>query len=252
MILAAVTGYPLAHSQSPALFRNIFRKEGLPQAQYIKIPLKDISTIREKLKDYPDIIGFNVTIPHKVTIIPHLDNVAEHAQAIGAVNTVSVMRNTNGRLYLTGYNSDVDGFKAMMEKYTDNAAPGALVLGSGGVSKAVSYVLRELHIPFFTVSRYPSGNQIAYRSISSHLLRSHPLIVNCTPAGMYPQVQETPPLPFYMISQHNTILDLVYEPPETLLMKNAAKQEAQTFNGMLMLQQQAQKAWEIWKKNHSI
>ncbi len=252
MILAAVTGYPLAHSQSPSLFRKIFRRENLPQAEYVKIPLKDISTIRKKIMPYPSMLGFNVTIPHKITIIPWLDHLEEQARAIGSVNTVAVDRTHEGQLLLTGYNTDVDGFMAMMEQYISNTPPGALVLGSGGVSKAVWHVLTSCRIPAITVSRNPSPRQIAYDSISPQLLRSHPLIINCTPAGMHPQPREAPPLPFQWITRANTLLDLIYEPQETLLMKKAAAQGAKTFNGKLMLQRQAEKAWEIWKKTSSL
>lgn len=238
--LYALIGYPLAHSFSPQFFNDKFSAEGI-DAVYQAHPLSSISQFKDWLKAYPNLAGINVTIPYKETIVPYLDECDADATAIGAVNCITVK---DGRT--KGYNTDVVGFERSLQPILPFSPFQALVLGSGGGSKAVRMVLHKLGIPYNVVSRSGGGETITYGEVTPALLKEHLLIVNCTPLGMYPDVQSLPPLPYESLTREHVLYDLVYNPLTTEFMKKGENAKATTKNGLEMLHLQALAGWEIW------
>ena len=186
-------------------------------------------------------VGLNVTIPYKESIIPFLDNVDEEALRIGAVNTIKV---SDGKL--TGYNTDIYGFEESLRPLLKPFHKRALVLGTGGASKAVKYALEKSGIEVTLVSRNPGIGKITYAAIDSEVLASNLIIVNCSPVGTFPNVGEFPKLPYKHLTSKHLLYDLVYNPEETAFIRKGKKQGATTLNGLKMLHLQAEKAWEIW------
>ncbi|MBM3399676.1 MAG: shikimate dehydrogenase [Bacteroidetes bacterium] len=247
MHLLGLIGNPLGHSRSPELFSQIFRREGVTDWEYRLFPLQNIKDLPGLLEKRTELRGINVTIPYKTEIIPYLDEISAEALEVGAVNTVSIRR--NGSHYsLIGYNTDVFGFEELLLSAGAEKSEKALVLGSGGSAKAVCYVLVQYNIPYTIVSRNPQLDQISYEAMDTLTIKTNNLIINTTPQGMHPYIDECPPIPFEYVSPNHTIIDLVYNPEDTLLMKKATNQGASVFNGMLMLQKQAEKAWEFFKQ----
>mgnify|MGYP000358995960 CR=1 FL=1 len=248
MIRTGLIGYPVQHSHSPQLFEKIFQREGFQHAVYQTFPVKDLSKLHDLILDYPDLIGLNVTIPHKTDILSCLDEVSDEALSVGAVNTVSINRQKN-TVYLKGYNTDIKGFEGMLSKYLKKTPQGALVLGSGGASKAVAFVLKNHNIPFQIISRNPAKGDLSYGKITQNHISLYPLIINCTPAGMAPNTNKIPPIPVELLNADNTIFDLVYNPRETKLMQEAQMRGAKVYNGLTMLEMQGLASWKIWKNN---
>lgn len=249
--IIGVLGYPVAHSKSPDIFATFFQSEakGISDWEYHKFAYEDISTFIKFLEQNNQIIGFNVTIPHKQNIIPYLDYIDENAQNIGAVNTVKVKRNAN-KISLSGYNTDYQGFLQSLNSLPYKPQY-AVVLGTGGSSKAVVECLRNEQIPFVRVSRDPSKNNIpsiAYHEVSSHLNKPQCLLVNTTPVGMTGISERELPLPFDTFPPGLQVIDLVYTPPSTPLIEKCQQKGITCMNGWQMLQTQAEKAWEIFKK----
>ncbi len=239
-----ILGYPLAHTYSPDYYNGRFRHLSI-EAEYLKFELENISDFPILLSGYPDLCGFNVTIPHKQHILPYLDAVSEEAQAIGAVNCVRIERR-NGHPYLTGYNTDSDGFRNALLAFIPAGITHALILGNGGAAKAIRHVLHTLHIASSTVSRTPQeSGQIGYSEVAAHL-STHYLIINTTPLGTYPNIQSCPPIPYQLLTTDHYLFDLVYNPSVTTFMQRGAKAGAHTCNGYAMLLGQAEKNWEIW------
>lgn len=247
MILAGLTGYPLGHSKSPELFQKIFEKHALPNASYALFPIKKPEQIRAIVRDHPHLLGLNVTIPHKISIVKYMDELSTVAKATGSVNTIEIIR-THDHLKLRGHNTDAEGFQKMLQKYCTEKPEGAMILGSGGVSKSTQYVLQKENIPCLIISRKPTDDSVCYNKLNATHFRDYPLIINCTPLGMSPVTDAAPPLPFHMISENNILFELIYNPAKTMLMQQASRQGAKTYNGMLMLHAQACAAWNIWKK----
>lgn len=247
MHLLGLIGTPLGHSRSPDLFAQIFQKEGNTDWEYRLFPLQSISELPELFEKQPDLRGFNVTIPYKTTIIPLLNGISPEALKIGAVNTVCIRRNGSS-CSLTGYNTDVFGFESLLLSASAKTPEKALVLGSGGASKAVCYVLKKHNIPYSIASRNPQSGQISYGEIGESTIKTHNLIINTTPLGMHPHDNAYPPIPYEFLTSEHTAIDLVYNPEITLFMQKATKQGASAVNGMIMLQKQAEKAWEIFKQ----
>ncbi len=248
MRLFGLIGYPLGHSFSQKYFSEKFIREGITDARYELFPLPDISGLKQVLKDHPDLCGLNVTIPYKESVIPFLDELDETAKAVGAVNCIRIR---NGRL--TGFNTDVYGFEkslrgAVSDFYTFKSGR-ALILGTGGASKAVAFVLRKSGMAYQFVSRIanPDVDLLSYEDLGQLYWSLYRLIVNTTPLGMYPNVETCPELPFEKLSSQHLVFDLVYNPPQTLLLQRSLTQGASVQNGLEMLQLQAEKAWEIWK-----
>ncbi len=229
-------GFPLGHSFSAQYFSEKFEKLGLHDHRYKVFPLESIEDLPDLIRNEPSLFGFNVTIPHKQSIIPFLDDLSPQAEAIGAVNTVRIQKGQ-----LEGYNTDYYGFQAMMEGFTHYDQ--ALVLGNGGASQAVQFVLKEMHIPFTLVSR-KSG--LSYAEITADVIRDHKLIVNTTSLGMSPNTSDAPELPYTALTKQHALLDLIYNPEETHFMKKGSENGAQTLNGLKMLYAQAEASWKIW------
>lgn len=241
-------GKQLGHSFSKKYFEQKFQKEGITTFQYLNFEIPSIDKLHEIIKEFKP-IGFNVTIPYKEQIIPFLDELSEEAKAVGAVNTVLVNYD-NEAFKLTGHNTDVFGFAQSIKPFLEGAHEKALILGTGGASKAVAYVLNNLGIDVLFASRNASAqNEIAYGDINEHVVRLCPLIVNTTPVGTFPNVNESLNLPTEFLSSSNLVVDLIYNPEETILLKEAKAQGAKTLNGLSMLHQQAEKAWELFKNN---
>lgn len=239
-----LVGYPLSHSFSKEYFEKKFEKLGLESTH--KYDLFEI----EYLKDFPavwdrvpDLEGVNVTIPHKVHIQRFLDQLDPSAIKVGAVNVVRKKRDM-----LIGYNSDYFGFKNSLEKWLEGASISALVLGSGGASMAVQAVLDDLDIPYEIVSRFIENGDYLYTHLirDEEIMKAHQLIINTTPIGMYPNVNDGPPIPYELISDQHYVYDLIYNPKKTYLLKEAEQQGAKIKNGLDMLKLQAEKSWQIW------
>jgi shikimate dehydrogenase len=247
MPLLGLIGCPLSHSQSPLLFGQFFTAENTIDFDYRLFPLESIEDLTPLLHSHPDIIGFNVTIPYKTAIIPLLSQLSPEAIATGAVNTVTVDR-IDGNIILTGFNTDIQGFAALLDEATPEPKA-ALILGTGGASKAVAHSLDSRNIPWTLVSRNPVGVQLHYSELDEQTINSHDVIVNTTPLGMFPNILGCPDIPWQWIGSRHVLLDLVYNPAETEFMKRGKLQGANAYNGMIMLKAQAEKAWQIFKKH---
>ena len=238
-------GYPLGHSFSISYFNQKFQDEGI-DAVYENFEIPTIDALPEILDSNPNLRGLNVTIPYKEKVIPFLDSVSPEARAIGAVNVIRIT-NEGNNVKLKGYNSDVIGFTQSIEPMLDKKwHKKALILGTGGASKAIDYGLRNLGLETVFVSRYERPDTIQYPSITPEVIEEYNVIVNCTPLGMYPKTEECPLLPYEAMNQHTILYDLIYNPDETLFMKLGAKYGAQTKNGLEMLLLQAFASWDFW------
>ena len=254
--LYGLIGYPLSHSFSQKYFTEKFANEGYRSHSYVNFPISRIQELPDLLKQQSDLRGFNVTIPYKEQIIPFLDEMDCVARKIGAVNTVQVIRNEN-RICLKGYNTDVYGFSQSLEEWftahSTELPKQALVLGSGGASKAVVYALSQLGINAHLVSR-KEGRKIykTYQQLDTGDMAAHSLIVHTTPLGMYPNIGECPPIPYQHLTEKHFLYDLIYNPEETLLMRKGREIGAAVHNGRQMLHLQADKAWDIWQRKLTI
>ncbi len=246
-------GYPLGHSFSKKYFTEKFERERVVNVAYDLYPLAQIEQIQDLLQAQPALCGLNVTIPYKEAVIPYLDELDTSAQDVGAVNCIRIDRGL-----LKGFNTDIDGFDGSLRTFWLQWPTGksALILGTGGASKAVATALRRRSIPFQFVSRNAEGpDQITYKTLqvnAERILQEVALIINTTPLGMAPAIETCPELPFEHFGPQYFIYDLVYNPAETLLLRRAAAMGCQVKNGLEMLQIQAEKAWEIWNADESI
>jgi shikimate dehydrogenase len=234
-------GKQLSHSFSPAFFADFFQKQGI-DAQYATYELPEISDFHQLMKD--EVFGgLNVTIPYKTSIIPYLDELDPLAAEIQAVNVIAF---ENGKT--KGYNTDVYGFQQSIKPFLTFHHERALIFGTGGASKAVAYVFKSLGIDVIFVSQSASSlsNHFTYEDVNEHMIAACKVIVNCTPLGMSPNVDSAPGLPYASLSEDHLLIDLVYNPEETLLMKQGRAHGATAMNGLSMLQHQALKSWEIW------
>ena len=238
-------GYPLGHSFSISYFNQRFQDEGI-DAVYENFEIPSIEALDEVIGANPELKGLNVTIPYKEKVIPYLDSITPEARAIGAVNVIKVThegRNTK----LKGFNSDVIGFTKSIEPMLEKKwHKKALILGTGGASKAINFGLRHLGLETVFVSRYERPDTIQYDKITPDVVKEYNVIVNCTPLGMYPKTEEGPQLPYEAMDSHTILYDLIYNPDETLFMKRGAQYGAQTKNGLEMLLLQAFASWEFW------
>ena len=236
-------GRKLGHSFSKEYFTDKFAKLNLNDS-YVNIELDDVSEIVSFVKENKDLKGFNVTVPYKEAIIPYLDDIDNVAKEVGAVNTVKVYNNG----LLKGFNTDVIGFEKLLESTRlQDYKTTSLIFGSGGASKAVQYVLRKNNIPFRIVSRNVDlGIKISYDEINSTGFSPYSLVINTTPVGMFPNVNEYLELPYSSITSHHIFIDLIYNPAETLFLEKARLKGAAVFNGLTMLYEQAEAAWKIW------
>ena len=237
-------GYPLGHSFSIGYFNEKFQNEGI-DAEYINFEIPSIEDLREVLDRNPELKGLNVTIPYKEKVIPYLDAISPEARAIGAVNVIRVTHKGNN-VKLKGFNSDVIGFTKSIEPLLDTFHKRALILGTGGASKAINYGLRSLGLETVFVSRFERPGTIQYDKLTPDNIREYNVIVNCTPLGMYPNVDACPDLPYEAMDNHNLLYDLIYNPDETLFMKRGRQHGATVINGLEMLLLQAFASWDFW------
>jgi shikimate dehydrogenase len=247
-------GYPLSHSFSKKYFTEKFEREHIGDAVYELYPLDSLDSFKELLDQNPELQGLNVTIPYKETILPFLDILDASAQKIQAVNTIKI-RYVSGKRMLTGYNTDTFGFRQSIKPFLESHHERALIFGTGGASKAVASVLRDIGVECYFVSRTCSAqqesarqNRFSYEEVTEHVLRHFPLLINTTPLGMYPNIQDALPIPYQHLGDRHFLYDLIYNPEVTRFLEEGKKQGAQTLNGLSMLQQQAEKAWEIWNE----
>ena len=234
-------GHPLKHSLSRHYFNEKFEYEGL-DCLYQHFDLKTLDELNEVMAKYPDLCGFNVTIPFKKAIIALLDDIDDVAKEVGAVNVVKI---TEGKM--KGYNTDVYGFEQLLNRAINGKTFGhALVLGTGGASKAVQYVLKQKSIPYALVSRDAGKGNFTYDTLSDEILHQNPLIINTTPLGMFPNINEFPDLHYQALSKKHTLIDLIYNPKETAFMELGKTWGAKAYGGMQMFEEQAKRTWEIF------
>lgn len=241
-----IIGYPLHQSASPAFFNKKFADESI-DAQYLPFEIENIEELPRILAQHPTLCGFNVTIPYKLQVMNYLEDMSDEAKGIMAVNVVKVTRDSDGTPHLHGYNSDVIGFTRSVEPLTKGRHNKALILGTGGVSKAVAYSLQSLGIEYLLVSRKSGNGAIAYDEITPEIMHSHTLLVNCTPLGMVGHgVDKCPDIPYSLLTPQHLLYDVVYNPEETLFLRKGAEQGAETKSGYEMWYLQALASWEIW------
>lgn len=240
-------GFPLQHSFSQSYFTEKFTREKLNNCVYKTFPLEHIESFQTLLTDNPELNGLNVTIPHKTSIIPFLKELDTTAKVIGAVNTI--------KIYLTGhtkgFNTDAWGFIKSVVPLIKSSACKALILGSGGASKAVTFVLDKLGVKYTIVSRHKSSTHLTYEELTEKHIQDHLLIINCTPLGTFPSVDTYPNIPYEGIGSHHTLYDLVYNPEETEFLKRGKARGASIKNGYEMLINQAEESWKIWNDPES-
>lgn len=246
MDIYGLLGYPLGHSFSKNFFNEKFEGECI-QAEYKNFEIADIDDFPEILLGHRNLKGFNVTIPYKQKIIPFLDELSEDAREIGAVNVVRVTRRPNGKLHLKGFNADNVGFRDSIAPLLHPHHKRALILGTGGASKAIDFALKKLGLETIFVSRYQRPGTVSYGDLSAEAVKEYEVIVNCTPCGMYPHINECPDIPYEALSSNNLLYDLIYNPDTTLFMRKGKAQGAQVKNGLEMLLLQAEASWRIWQ-----
>ena len=234
-------GKSLSHSFSKKYFTEKFDGLGLTDSEYINIEIETIEEFIEKLKELKP-RGLNVTIPYKEEIIPYLDELDEVAEEIGAVNTIVFK---NGKL--KGYNTDAFGFHQSIKPFFKSQHERALILGTGGASKAIDYVLKQYGVDVLFASRSETNaNILNWNEVNENVIKQHLLIINCTPLGMYPDVDIKPEIPYSALTDKHLLVDLVYNPEETLFLRLGKENEAKGINGLIMLKQQAEKSWILW------
>lgn len=237
-------GYPLGHSYSATYFARKFEREGIADCRYDLYELPSLDKLQELLTAEPELRGFNVTIPYKQQIIPLLDDLSPEARAIGAVNCV---RREGTKL--VGYNTDVLGFRSSLEEFLGAAEiDRALVLGTGGAAQAVQYALAQMELPFDLVSRNPQQGNYTYDDLTEEVIASHHLIINTSPVGMYPKIEEAPSIPYAFVTPSHYLFDLIYNPEQTQFLRYGEQRQAHTCNGLQMLFRQAEGAWAIWNR----
>ncbi|RVU90173.1 shikimate dehydrogenase [Flavobacterium columnare] len=238
-------GKNISYSFSRNYFTNKFKKESLASIfSYNNYDIQKIDEFKSIINKEPNLIGLNVTIPYKEEIIPYLDELSETAKYIGAVNTIKITTDKK----LIGDNTDFYGFQKSLSPLLLNHHKKALILGTGGASKAVAYALKNLGINFLFVSRKPSINTITYNDLEATILAEYTIIINCTPLGTAPNIQNSPSIPYDFITSNHLVYDLIYNPEKTTFLIKAEKRGAIIKNGYEMLVLQAEKAWEIWNK----
>ena len=235
-------GKNIGYSFSKTFFTIKFEKEN-SQDSYSNFDISTVSQLSEVLKKNPELKGLNVTIPYKESVMPMLDKIDKEAQAIGAINTIKITK--NGKLI--GYNTDHYGFASALMKFLPIKEKKALILGTGGASKAIYYVLKAMNFEITQVSRTASSGSITYSDLNRDIISQNYLIINCTPLGTFPDIHKFPDIPYEFLSKNHLAFDLTYNPRETQFMKRSNAQGARVSNGLKMLEYQAKKSFAIWK-----
>jgi len=237
-------GRNISYSFSKTHFMAKFENENLPYS-YENFDIEDVSEIRNILQEHKDLIGFNVTIPYKEKIAPYLDSIDKKAKRIGAINTVKITK--KGKL--KGYNTDYYGFIKSISPFLKSHHNKALILGTGGASKAIAYALKRLKIKHHYVSRtQKSIAKYTYTELTDTIISEYPILINCTPIGTHPNVNSCPDIPYDGITKNHLLYDLIYNPEQTKFLLCGELKGAKTCNGLKMLELQAEKSWEIWSK----
>jgi len=240
-------GFPLEHSFSKDYFNNKFASEGI-DAEYVNFEITSITELKSIIKNDPQLKGINVTIPYKEQVIPFLDHISENARLIGAVNVIKIDRKKK-KIKLSGFNSEIIGFKESIEPLLKPYHQRALVLGNGGAAKAIFYGLQQLGIEATYVSRQKTEEQmLVYSELTQEIMETHTIVVNCTPVGMWPNVDDCPAIPYPFLTGKHLLYDLLYNPNETLFMKKGEEQGAAVKNGLEMLLLQAFAGWKMWRE----
>ncbi len=249
MNIYGLIGYPLTHSFSKKYFSEKFEKENLHTSVYQNFEIDSIARFKDIIATNPQLNGLNVTIPYKEKVIDYLDELDPEAKEIGAVNTIKFTENV-GLLKTSGFNTDIFGFEESINPLLQPEHKKALILGTGGASKAIEYVLKKKNINFLHVSRNNANGKsvISYNDLTPDVLNEYTIIINTTPLGMYPDIHSCPELPWEYVGQKHLLYDLVYNPDLTKFMSMGLEQGAQVKNGLEMLHLQAEKAWEIWNR----
>lgn len=242
LFVYGLIGKNISYSFSHNYFTNKFSKLGFFNREYKNFDISSIEDFGSIIKGHKHLAGLNVTIPYKEAVIPFLNKLDPQAREIGAVNTIKVL--PDGQL--TGFNTDVYGFEKSIQTLLTDHHRKALILGTGGASKAVAFVLKKLNIEFLYVSRSSGMLTIQYEELTRDIMEDFQVVINCTPLGTYPKTEEYPPIPYDYITNRYLCFDLIYNPAETIFLKMARLRGATTKNGLEMLELQAEKAWEIW------
>ncbi|MDD3860156.1 MAG: shikimate dehydrogenase [Bacteroidales bacterium] len=239
-------GYPLGHAYSQKYFEDKFQTLGITDAKYTLFPISEISKISNIINSHPNLIGLNVTTPYKELVIPYLDEIDSLILRLGTVNTVKITRTVDS-VKTKGFNTDVYGLNKTFDNLNLPKKSKAIILGSGGSGKTTNFVLKERGIETLNVSRSPQNLQhLSYSKLTESIISQHNIIVNATPVGMYPKIDLFPDIPYKYINKNHFCIDLVYNPAQTLFLKKCADKGASVVNGLTMLYEQADKAWEIW------
>lgn len=238
-------GYPLSHSFSKKFFSDKFEKEGIVGCRYELLPIEKAESLLRLIDEDSSLCGINVTIPHKVAVMPFMDELDHAAADIGAVNCIAVKRENNAIL-LKGYNTDAYGFAESLKPLLEKHHQKALIFGNGGAAKAVKYVLKQLGISYLVVVRKQIENAIRYEDVTEAVLDEYKILINTTPLGMSPNLESYPPIPYQHLTIQHIAYDLVYNPEETVFLTKAKEQGAKIKNGLEMLYLQAERSWYIW------
>jgi shikimate dehydrogenase len=238
-------GYPLTSSFSKKYFAEKFEKEHITDCKYDLLPIPQARELLDLVEANPKLVGVNVTIPHKVNVIPFLDSLDSAANEIGAVNCITIDR-SGAKPILKGYNTDTYGFEFSLKPLLAEHHKKALIFGDGGAAQAVKYVFKQMGIPFISVVRNPQEGAILYSAINQEMLTSHTILVNTTPLGMFPHTDSYPIIPYQHLTAKHLAYDLVYNPAETQFLSRAKAKGASIKNGLEMLHLQAERLWEIW------
>lgn len=236
-----LVGKDISYSFSRGYFAEKFEQLGLGNHSYVNFDLPEIEAFEKLLRNISEIKGLNVTIPYKEAVIPYLTKLDVKSERIGAVNTIKIDKNG-----LTGYNTDCYGFQKSIEPFLKKHHQKALILGTGGASKAVAFVFEELNIPYNFVSRNPVKNQLSYANLDRFILDEYSVLVNCTPLGTHPNVNQKPDIPYKHLGKEHLLFDLIYNPEKTAFLLEGESRGSVICNGHRMLELQAEKAWEIW------
>lgn len=240
-------GKSISHSFSKSYFEKKFKEESITGFRYTNFDLENLDSLLKIISDH-QLSGLNVTKPYKEEVIPYLDELESTAKEIGAVNCIKISQKNN-KPYLTGYNTDHYGFAQSIKPFLEPIHQRALILGTGGASKAVHFALKNIGVDvyFVTTGEKKAANWFHYSELNEHVMNAFKLIVNGTPLGLFPKVNECPDIPYEHLSPKHLLYDLIYNPEETLFLQKGKEQGATTINGLSMLKLQADKAWEIWR-----
>ncbi|TLP80620.1 shikimate dehydrogenase family protein [Maribacter sp. ACAM166] len=236
-----LVGRNISYSFSRGYFKRKFNELGLINHSYENFDLESIAELPAVFRNKSNVIGLNVTIPYKEEVLPFLDHIDDSARKIGAVNTIKI--DGNG---LTGFNTDAYGFKNSLKPHLKEHHKKALILGTGGASKAIAFVLEELGITFSFVSRSGKKDGFTYNELTDSIISEYTLIINCSPVGTFPNIEEKPAIPYHKINGNHLLFDLIYNPEESAFLSAGKTNGATICNGLRMLELQAEKAWEIW------